>query len=239
MAFSSLSEGIMGTLGMIGILVQIIFGLGRSHQQPIPQHHPVHPPPHHAPPPQTHHQAPPPQHHQPHYQPQGYYPQPQPGYYPPQQPHGYYPQPSYPQPGAPGFDPTTFAFLGGLGQSGVDPTTLLALGGGGLGGLAGPYTGDGIDPMILLAMNANGMGGGIDGLLSAGLGGDGAGLFGLMLGGEGMRDPSKGISNMLDRGIISQGDDLDNDGEPDHLVETRHKIDDYLAKQWLLGKRKL
>merc|ERR1711887_25218 len=92
---------------------------------------------------------------------------------------------------------------------------------------------------ILMAMNANGMGGGIDGLLSAGLGGDGAGLFGLMLGGEGMRDPSKGISNMLDAGIISQGDDLDNDGEPDHLVETRHKIDDYLAKQWLLGKRKL
>ena len=41
----------------------------------------------------------------------------------------------------------------------------------------------------------------------------------------------QGISNMLDAGIISQGDDLDNDGEPDHLVETRHKIDDYLAKQ--------
>merc|ERR1719402_1668550 len=201
MAFSSLSEGIMGTLGMIGILVQIIFGLGRSHQQPIPQHHPVHPPPHHAPPPQPHHQAPPPQHHQPHYQPQGYYPQPQPGYYPPQQPDGYYPQPSYPQPGAPGFDPTTFAFLGGLGHgSPFDPTSVLALNGGltggipgvdpnagllgdpsllgiagGMGGLAGPYTGDGIDPMILLAMNANGMGGGIDGLLSAGLGGDGAG----------------------------------------------------------------
>merc|ERR1719431_1455976 len=88
-------------------------------------------------------------------------------------------------------------------------------------------------------MNANGLGGGIDGLLSAGVGGDAAGLFGLMLGGEGMRDPSKGIANMLDAGLVSDGDDLDNDGEPDHLVETRHKIDDYLAKQWLLGKRKL
>merc|ERR1719369_391678 len=88
-------------------------------------------------------------------------------------------------------------------------------------------------------MNANGLGGGIDGLLSAGLGGDAAGLFGLMLGGEGMRDPSKGISNMLDAGLVSDGDDLDDDGEPDHLVETRNKIDDYLAKQWLLGKRKL
>ena len=52
-----------------------------------------------------------------------------------------------------------------------------------------------------------------------------------MLGGEGMRDPRKGMSNMLDAGIITQGDDLDYDGEPDQLVETRHKIDDYLAKQ--------
>jgi len=146
------------------------------------------------------------------------------------------------------FDPTSvLALTGGLtgGIPGVAPNngllgdpSLLALSGG-MGGMAGPYTGAGIDPMILMAMNANGMGGGIDGLLSAGLGGDGAGLFGLMLGGEGMRDPSKGISNMLDADIISNGDDLDNDGEPDHLVETRHKIDDYLAKQWLLGKRKL
>merc|ERR1719431_1526712 len=88
-------------------------------------------------------------------------------------------------------------------------------------------------------MNANGLGGGIDGLLSAGMGGDAAGLLGLMLGGEGMRDPSKGIANMLDAGIVADGDDLDGDGEPDHLVETRNKIDDYLAKQWLLGKRKL
>merc|ERR1712002_764677 len=294
-AFSPLSEGIMGTLSMIGLLVQIAFSLGQSHQQPPPQHHqvppyPHQPPSHHQPPP---HQQPPPHpqpppHHQPHYQPQGYHPQPQPGYYPPQPPQGYYPQQGYPQQhaGMGGFDPITFSALGGLGQgNAIDPTALLALGGGlglggsgspfdptsvlaltggltggvpgvapndgllgdpsllalsgGMGGMAGPYTGDGIDPMVLLAMNANGMGGGIDGLLSAGLGGDGAGLFGLMLGGEGMRDPSKGISNMLDEGIITQGDDLDNDGEPDHLVETRHKIDDYLAKQWLLGKRKL
>merc|ERR1712000_568884 len=43
----------------------------------------------------------------------------------------------------------------------------------------------------------------------------------------------------LGLGEVSDGDDLDGDGEPDHLVETRNKIDDYLAKQWLLGKRKL
>lgn len=34
-------------------------------------------------------------------------------------------------------------------------------------------------------------------------------------------------------------DDLDYDGEDDHLTATKHKIDDYLAKQWLMGKRKL
>merc|ERR1712002_154870 len=34
-------------------------------------------------------------------------------------------------------------------------------------------------------------------------------------------------------------DDLDGDGKPDHLVATKHKIDDYLAKQWHLGRRKL
>jgi len=34
-------------------------------------------------------------------------------------------------------------------------------------------------------------------------------------------------------------DDMDEDGKPDHLVATRHKIDDYINKQWKLGKRKL
>merc|ERR1712042_260831 len=50
---------------------------------------------------------------------------------------------------------------------------------------------------------------------------------------------SKGITNLLGANLITDGDDVDGDGEPDHLVETRNKIDDYLAKQWLLGKRKL
>merc|ERR1719205_429537 len=64
-----------------------------------------------------------------------------------------------------------------------------------------------------------------------------------LIGGEGAKDPSKGVQNILDLGVglggIDDADDLDGDGEPDHLVETRNKIDDYLAKQWLLGKRKL
>merc|ERR1719412_1215662 len=38
---------------------------------------------------------------------------------------------------------------------------------------------------------------------------------------------------------ITNPDDMDEDGIPDHLRETQNKIDDYLAKQWLLGKRKL
>jgi len=33
--------------------------------------------------------------------------------------------------------------------------------------------------------------------------------------------------------------DLDGDGSSDHLVKTKHKIDEYIAKQWKLGKRKL
>merc|ERR1712002_963740 len=273
-AFSPLSEGNMDVSNMIGILVLIASYVCVGHPRALPSQHQQVPPSSHQPPPQ------------PQYPPQGYYP-PQPGYYSepqgyyPQQPQGYYPQQpqGYPQQyggGVGGFDPITFAALGGLGGGnggGIDPTALLALGGGlgglgggspfdpnsvlaltggltggtpgvapndgllgdpsllaiagGMGNMAGPYNGAGIDPMTLLAMNANGIGGGIDGLLSAGLGGDGAGLFGLMLGGEGMRDPSKGISNMLDEGIITQGDDVDEDGEPDHLVETRHKIDDF------------
>jgi len=43
-----------------------------------------------------------------------------------------------------------------------------------------------------------------------------------------------------DKGLpMLDEDDLDQDGLPDHLVATRHKIDDYIAKQWKLGKRKL
>merc|ERR1712002_213672 len=151
--------------------------------------------------------------------------------------------------GAGPFDPTSVIGLSGglpgLGGSsaGLSPNLLgdpeLLSIAGGMGGLGGPYNGAGIDPMALLAMNANGLGGGIDGLLSAGLGGDGAALFASILGGEGMRDPSQGITNLLAANLIADGDDVDEDGEPDHLVETRNKIDDYLAKQWLLGKRKL
>ena len=38
---------------------------------------------------------------------------------------------------------------------------------------------------------------------------------------------------MIGAGIIDEDEeeDLDGDGRPDHLVETEHKIDDYLAKQ--------
>merc|ERR1719318_2484162 len=90
--------------------------------------------------------------------------------------------------------------------------------------------------MALLALSQNGIGGGD---LSSLMMGNPASLMAQLIGGEGARDPSKGVQNMLDLGAIDDSEDLDGDGEPDHLVETRNKIDDYLAKQWLLGKRKL
>eukprot|EP00088_Acartia_fossae_P010594 TRINITY_DN152_c0_g1_i6.p1 TRINITY_DN152_c0_g1~~TRINITY_DN152_c0_g1_i6.p1 ORF type:complete len:527 (-),score=147.29 TRINITY_DN152_c0_g1_i6:92-1618(-) len=34
-------------------------------------------------------------------------------------------------------------------------------------------------------------------------------------------------------------DDLDDDNEADFLTATKHKIDNYIAKQWLMGRRKL
>merc|ERR1711973_1019262 len=34
-------------------------------------------------------------------------------------------------------------------------------------------------------------------------------------------------------------DDLDGDNEADFLTATKHKIDNYLAKQYLMGRRKL
>merc|ERR1719187_2088040 len=45
----------------------------------------------------------------------------------------------------------------------------------------------------------------------------------------------KDTENLFDK----NKDDLDGDGKADHLMETKHRIDDYLAKQYKLGKRKL
>merc|ERR1719339_444668 len=122
----------------------------------------------------------------------------------------------------------------------MDPMTMaMAMGGmgHGMGGMGGA---NGMDLSALMAMSQNGIGGGD---LSSLLMGSPASLMASLIGGEGARDPSKGLENMLGLGTAMGGiddtEDLDGDGEPDHLVETRNKIDDYLAKQWLLGKRKL
>merc|ERR1719470_516920 len=117
----------------------------------------------------------------------------------------------------------------------MDPM-MMAMAMGGMGGGMGMSPTGGIDPMALLALSQNGIGGGD---LSSRMMGNPASLMPQLIGGEGARDPSKGVQNMLDLGAIDDSEDLDGDGEPDHLVETRNKIDDYLAKQWLLGKRKL
>merc|ERR1719312_2242698 len=86
--------------------------------------------------------------------------------------------------------------------------------------------GSGLDPFLVNMM-------GIDPMTQALLNGGGQNdmyslLFQNLLGG--FSDPTS---------TSSEDEDLDGDGEADHLVETRNKIDDYLAKQWLLGKRKL
>merc|ERR1719341_2776407 len=141
-----------------------------------------------------------------------------------------------------GMDPLTLALLSqqsgsGSDSSGMDPMMLAMAMGGGMGGMGGA---SGMDLSALLAMSQNGIGGGD---LSSLMMGSPASLMASLIGGEGARDPSKGLQNMLDLGTglggIDDTEDLDGDGEPDHLVETRNKIDDYLAKQWLLGKRKL
>merc|ERR1719154_396891 len=107
-----------------------------------------------------------------------------------------------------------------------DLIMMQLMGNGGMGG--------NIDPFALLTMAHQS---GIN--LGSFLGKSPTDLFGSLLGGEGAKTPSKGVQEMLDAGLIDDADDIDGDGEADHLVETRNKIDDYLAKQWLLGKRKL
>merc|ERR1711875_215809 len=163
-----------------------------------------------------------------------------------------YVQPAY---GAqPGFDPLTFMALSGMtgGSTNLDPMALLAMGGGGLGmGGAGPF-----DPTSVIGLSGGlpGLGGSSTGLsqgllgdpellsIAGGMGGlggpyNGAGIDPMALLAMNANGLGGGIDGLLSAGL--GGDGVDNDGEPDHLVETRNKIDDYLAKQWLLGKRKL
>merc|ERR1719186_2553305 len=109
------------------------------------------------------------------------------------------------------------------------------LGGGMHGGMGGM---GGLDPMSLLAMSQQGGAGSLADLLQTQMLNPNSGqsdLFAALLGGEGAKNPSQGITNLLGADLIDDAEDLDGDGEPDHLVETRNKIDDYLAKQWLLG----
>merc|ERR1719186_2551659 len=86
----------------------------------------------------------------------------------------------------------------------------------GMGGLLGAGGG----------MGLNAMGGDMNGL-----------LMGNMLG-MGGDDPNQETQNVAALHGLDP-DDMDGDGVADHLKETSNRIDDYLAKQWLLGKRKL
>merc|ERR1719186_2221782 len=145
------------------------------------------------------------------------------------------------------------------GMGGLDPMMMMLMqqGQGGSGGSSdlsnlmmmgmipgmGMHGGmGGLDPMSLLAMSQQGGAGSLADLLQTQMLNPQSAqsdLFAALLGGEGAKNPSQGITNLLGADLIDDAEDLDGDGEPDHLVETRNKIDDYLAKQWLLGKRKL
>merc|ERR1719186_2064532 len=100
---------------------------------------------------------------------------------------------------------------GGMGLPG-------GLGGGMHGGMGG------LDPMSLLAMSQQGGAGSLADLLQTQmlnpLNGQ-SDLFAALLGGEGAKNPSQGITNLLGADLIDDAEDLDGDGEPDHLVETR------------------
>merc|ERR1719431_2321071 len=60
-------------------------------------------------------------------------------------------------------------------------------------------------------------------------------MLATMLAGPSIQD--QGNANLAALGLNS--DDLDNDQEGDHLTATKNRIDDYLAKTYKLGKRKL
>merc|ERR1719167_1446869 len=109
-----------------------------------------------------------------------------------------------------------------MGGGGMDPNLLM------LAALGDQSSGGGsamsLDPYLMGFM-------GLDPLTQALLNGGGPNdLFSTIFDKINFNDPTS---------TGSDDEDLDGDGEPDHLVETRNKIDDYLAKQWLLGKRKL
>merc|ERR1719378_682733 len=114
--------------------------------------------------------------------------------------------------------------MGGMmGAGGMDQNLMM------LAALGGHSNGaSGVDPSLMHMMGLDPMtqallnGGGQNDMYSA--------LLQSLLGGDSFNGPTS---------TSSEDEDLDGDGEADHLVETRNKIDDYLAKQWLLGKRKL
>merc|ERR1719347_2068375 len=117
----------------------------------------------------------------------------------------------------------------------------------------------GSNPLMAMAM-MQGLGGGSDaqgnpngilgnlgmpGLLSGGGGlslgaamGDPNMLMMAQMMGVGQNDPQSETQKVAAHHGLDP-DDLNSDDVADHLQETQNRIDNYLAKQWLLGKRKL
>merc|ERR550519_279010 len=143
-------------------------------------------------------------------------------------------------------------FGGGMGPMGPMGGYGGMGGMGGMGGLGGMLNGG--NPMALMALMGQGGGDSSNGVLGQlgmgnllgavggmGLNAMGGDMNGMLMGnmlGMGGEDPNTETQNAAALHGLDP-DDMDGDGVADHLKETSNRIDDYLAKQWLLGKRKL
>merc|ERR1712059_5541 len=85
-----------------------------------------------------------------------------------------------------------------------------------------------------------GLGGSLSSIFNQGMGGPNGPLLSSLASGN--LNPALLATMLGGPAIQDQGlnvDDLDNDMIPDHLAATKNRIDDYLAKTYKLGKRKL
>jgi len=158
-----------------------------------------------------------------------------------------------------GYGPHAGGNFGKMGYGGDRGFKSASYGGySGQGGRVGQYQGGGGNPLVMEAMYNGpnqkvaggrfGLGyGGIKSAIAPIVNSAYQGNFSPMkkfgMGGFGGHENYAGgeINNYLKRTGQRpvDPDDLDGDNVPDFLTATKHKIDNYIAKQWLLGRRKL
>jgi len=251
--------GLLAFLMTVGV-IQSVVGPPAPTQAPSYFEHPQYPPQpvYDQPPPPVYDQPPPPQ--SPVYEPppqqappvgydpsQGAPPPPYAGGPPP--PSGYPPQYTSTGYGQPGYGPGMGGGMGG----GMDPMMMMMLQQGGGGGgmmkhlMMQQMMGGQMNPLMMSMMMSGGSGshGQSTGsnmmpkLLMMGMDPMMAMMYSNLLGGDEDEDEVDDDEPEPSPEPNDPNADLNEDGIPDHLQETKNKIDDYLAKQWLLGKRKL